>query len=48
MAPSLSTLRTNGIEIEEDPTRITPLPPYAEDLRRLLLNFEEIVPLSRV
>ena len=48
MVPSLPTLRNNGIEIEEDPRHITPLPPYAEDLRQLLLNFREIVPLNRV
>ena len=48
MAPPLSVLKAKGITIEEDPAQITPLPPYAEDLRQLLLNFEGIVPLIKV
>ena len=48
MTPSLSVLEDKGIEIEEDPTDIKSLPPYAEDLRQLLLNFKEIVPFSEV
>ena len=48
MVPSLSTLEEKGIEIEEDPSDITELPPYANDLRELLLNFKEIVPINRV
>ena len=48
MIPTLSILNNNSIEIEEDPRNITPLPSYAEDLRQLLLNFKEIVPLNKV
>lgn len=48
MVPSLKVLRNTGIEIEEDPEHITPLPPHAKELRDLLLNFEGIVPLGAV
>ena len=48
MTPSIHTLENSGIEIEDDPSDITPLPRYAEKLRQLLLNFDEIVPINRV
>ena len=48
MAPTLSTLKDNGIVIEDDPKYMTRLPPCAEELRQLLLNFRSILPLSRV
>ena len=48
MVPSLSTLKNKGIKIEEHPSDITQLPPYVNDLRKLLLNFKEIVPINRV
>lgn len=48
MVPSLSTFENDCIEIEEDPNDITQLPSYANDLRKLLLNYEEIVLMNRV
>ena len=48
MAPTLKVLREHGIEIEEDPGEITPLPSYAKNLRDMLLNFERVVPFNKV
>ena len=48
MAPTLKVLQESGIEIEQDPGNITALPPYAKDLRDMLLNFEKIIPLQKV
>ncbi|KAL9104270.1 MAG: hypothetical protein Q9163_000766 [Psora crenata] len=47
VVPSFPILKEHGIRIEEDPGDITPLPQYANDLRRLLLTFKEIVPFNR-
>ena len=48
MAPTLEVLQESGIKIEQDPGDITPLPPYAKELRDMLLNFEKIIPLQKV
>ena len=48
MVPPRELLEEIGIEFEEDPNDITELPPYVNDLRELLLNFNEIIPLGRV
>ena len=48
MVPGLRVLQDSGIEIEDDPDNIKPLPPYAKELRDLLLNFEGILPLDQV
>lgn len=48
MVPRLDVLKNSGIEIENDPMNIKPLPPYAEGLRDLLLDFDGIVPLNKV
>lgn len=48
MTPALEVLQRNGIEIETDPRKITQLPPYAKDLRDMLLNFERVVPFNKV
>lgn len=48
MVPPLEVLKASRIEIENDPRKIKPLPPYAEGLRDLLLSFEGIVPLGKV
>ncbi len=48
LVPSLKVLQESGIEIEEDLRHIQPLPPYAEDLRKLLLNFTQIIPRNTV
>lgn len=47
MTPALEVLQRNGIEIETDPRKITQLPPYAKDLRDMLLNFERVVPFNK-
>lgn len=48
MVPPLRVLQDSGIAIEEDSSHIKPLPPYAEDLWKLLLDFTGIIPLSQV
>ena len=48
MAPTSEVLLESGIEIEEDPGDTTPLPPYAKELRDMLLNFERVVPFNKV
>ena len=48
MAPTLEVLQESGIEIEQDPGDIIVLPPYAKELRDMLLNFEKIIPLQKV
>lgn len=48
MAPTSNVLQESGIEIEEDPEDITPLPPYAKKLRDMLLNFEGVVSFNKV
>ena len=48
MAPTLEVLQESGIEIEQDPGDIIALPPYAKELRDMLLNFEKIIPLQKV
>ncbi|KAK0514049.1 hypothetical protein JMJ35_003771 [Cladonia borealis] len=46
MAPTSRAPHKSGIKIEEDPKNITPLPPYAKELRDMLLNFEGVVPFN--
>ena len=48
MAPTSKAPHASGIEIEEDSSHITPLPPYAKELRDMLLNFEGVVHLNKV
>lgn len=51
MAPSLKALRQSGIAIDEhciNEQRSKELPSHVQELRGLLLNFEGIVPLSKV
>ena len=48
MVPPLHVLEQNGMRIETDHEKIKPLPPYAEELRELLLNFQGIIPLMQV
>lgn len=48
MAPTLKVLQETGIEIEEDPGKVTLLPPYAKKFRDMLLNFERVVPFNKV
>ena len=48
MVPPLRVLQENGIVIEKDSSRITPLPASARELRDLLLNFNDAVPLEAV
>ena len=38
LCPLSGILKNSNIETEEDPRKITPLPPYAEELRQLLLT----------
>lgn len=46
--PPLRVLQENGVVIENDPRRITPLPASARELRDLLLNFNDAVPREAV
>ncbi len=50
MVPSSKVLKKTRIRIELDleTEGSTTLPLYAEELRKLLLNFENIVPLKEV